>query len=83
MPRRLTGSAQDKKATRKQKPMDAIELLKQDHEKFQELFGTFTTAGVVERQAIAQRIFKELEIHGVLEKNCSIRLFKIREIPTN
>ena len=36
MPRRPAG--QDKKATRKQKSMDAIELLKQDHEKVQELF---------------------------------------------
>ena len=68
MPRRLTGSAQDKKTTRNQKPMDAIELLKQDHEKVQELFGQFTAAGAGERQAIAQRIFKELEIHGVLEE---------------
>ena len=68
MLRRPTGSAQDEKATRNQKPMDAIELLKQDHEKFQELFGKFTAAGVVERQAIAQRIFKGLEIHGILEE---------------
>ena len=45
MPRRPTGSAQDKKTTRKQKSMDAIELLKQDHEKVQELFGQFTSAG--------------------------------------
>ena len=45
MPRRLTGSAQDKKTTRKQKPMDAIELLKQDHEKVQELFGTIYHSG--------------------------------------
>jgi len=68
MPRRPTGSAQDKKTTRKQKSMDAIELLKQDHEKVQELFGQFTSAKDGERQAIAQRIFKELEIHGILEE---------------
>ena len=43
MPRRPAG--QDKKATRKQKSMDAIELLKQDHEKVQELFGKFAAAG--------------------------------------
>jgi len=66
MPRRPAG--QDKKATRKQKSMDAIELLKQDHEKVQELFGKFTAAGIGERHAIAQRIFKELEIHGILEE---------------
>ena len=71
MPRRPAGSAQDKKATRKQKSqksMDAIELLKQDHEKVQELFEKFIVAGVGERYAIAQRIFKELEIHGILEE---------------
>lgn len=67
MPRR-PGSAQDKKTTRKQKSMDAIELLKQDHEKVQELFGQFTAAGAGERQTIAQRIYKELEIHGILEE---------------
>lgn len=49
MPRRPAG--QDKKATRKQKSMDAIELLKQDHEKVQELFGKFTAAGIGERHA--------------------------------
>ncbi len=68
MPRRPTGSAQDKKATRKQKSMDAIELLKQDHEKVQELFGQFSAMGTGERQAIALRIFKELEIHSILEE---------------
>lgn len=79
MPTRPTGSAQDKKANRKQKSIDAIELLKQDHEKIQELFRQFASAGAGERlaiaqrsifkeQAIAQRIFKELEIHGVLEE---------------
>ena len=66
MPRRPAG--QDKKATRKQKSMDAIELLKQEHEKVQELFGKFAAAGIGERHAIAQRIFKELEIHGILEE---------------
>jgi hypothetical protein len=61
-------SAQDKKPTRKQKSMDAIELLKQDHEKVRDLFEKYTGAGAGERQAIAQRIFKELEIHAVLEE---------------
>jgi hemerythrin superfamily protein len=68
MPRRPTGSAQDKKATRKQKPIDAIELLKQDHENVKGLFRQVMTAERGERQPIAQRIFKELEIHRVLEE---------------
>ena len=68
MQRRPTNTAQEKNTSSGQKEMDAIELLKQDHERVTELFGQYAGAEVEERQAIAQRTFKELEIHGILEE---------------
>ncbi len=68
MPKRPAGSAQDRKPNHKQKPVDALELLKQDHENVQELFAKFGAAGAGEHQAIAQRIFKDLDLHDTLEK---------------
>jgi hemerythrin superfamily protein len=44
---------------------DAIELLQADHDKVKELFAEFERAG---DQAIAQQIFKELEIHATIEE---------------
>ena len=68
MQRRPTNTAQEKNTSSGQKEMDAIELLKQDHERVTELFGQYAGAEVEERRAIAQRTFKELEIHGILEE---------------
>ena len=47
--------------------MNAIDLLKADHAKVQELFRQYDRAGGQPRQ-IAEQIFSELEIHAALEE---------------
>jgi Hemerythrin HHE cation binding domain len=47
--------------------MNAIELLKADHAKVQELFRQYEKAGGQQRE-IAEQIFTELEIHATLEE---------------
>jgi Hemerythrin HHE cation binding domain len=47
--------------------MNAIELLKADHAKVQELFRQYEKAGE-RRREIAEQIFTELEIHATLEE---------------
>ena len=47
--------------------MNAIELLKADHAKVQELFRRYEKAGGQQRE-IAEQIFTELEMHATLEE---------------
>jgi hemerythrin superfamily protein len=47
--------------------MNAIDLLKADHAKVQELFHQYEKAGGQQRE-IAEQIFTELEIHATLEE---------------
>ena len=47
--------------------MNAIELLKADHAKVQELFRQYEKAGERSRE-IAEQIFTEIEIHATLEE---------------
>jgi hemerythrin superfamily protein len=58
----------NKEGTRK---MNAIDMLKQDHRKVQQLFRTFETAGASafqRKQQIAEKTFEELERHTKLEE---------------
>ena len=51
--------------------MNAIEMLKQDHKKVQELFRKFETAGehaFQQKRQIAEKTFEELEQHTLLEE---------------
>ena len=49
--------------------MDALQLLRADHRKVKELFRQFEEAeGKAEKQAIAETVFVELDIHSVLEE---------------
>jgi len=51
--------------------MDAISLLKQDHQKARDLFQAFAMAGVAapeQKLKIAEKIFDELELHTKLEE---------------
>lgn len=50
--------------------MDAIAMLKADHEKIRELFQEFMAAGNGHRkakQALVDNIFQDLQVHGILE----------------
>ena len=50
--------------------MDALQMLREDHRKVKELFRQFEEAeGKAEKQAIAETVFVELDIHSVLEED--------------
>jgi hemerythrin superfamily protein len=51
------------------KPVDAIEMLKADHQKVRNLFSRYTTTSdQKEKRKIADQVFVELEIHTQLEE---------------
>ena len=51
-----------------QQDVNAVDLLKKDHQTVTDLFGQFERATAGERQAIATQIFNELTIHATLEE---------------
>jgi hemerythrin superfamily protein len=65
MPRRTSGTTTSAKTAKKQQSLDAIAMLKEDHRKVEQLFDEFRTN---RKQDTARQIFKELEIHAVLEE---------------
>jgi hemerythrin superfamily protein len=65
MPRRTSGATASGKKGRQQTSMDAIAMLKEDHRKVEKLFEEFLTS---RKQETAGQIFKELEVHAVLEE---------------
>jgi hemerythrin superfamily protein len=67
MPKRGSGQTKAKSSSKK-KPSDAIQILKEDHRKVEQLFDQFLEADGGKRQQIAQQIFHELEVHGTLEE---------------
>lgn len=48
--------------------IDAVELLKVDHRKVNQLFDQFLNASPTENQGLAVRIFRELKVHSLLEE---------------
>jgi hemerythrin superfamily protein len=65
MPRRTSGGTASAKKTKKQASSDALTMLKEDHRKVEQLFEDVLTR---HKQDAAAQIFKELEIHAVLEE---------------
>lgn len=51
-----------------QQDVNAVDMLKKDHQTVTELFGQFERADASERQAIATQIFNELTLHAILEE---------------
>lgn len=68
MARRTQSAAVSKTGAKQQRAADALHMLKQDHDKVAELFERFTQGASAEKQQIASRIFRELEIHSTLEE---------------
>jgi hemerythrin superfamily protein len=51
-------------------PLDALALLKGDHQLVQDLFTRYASAGDVStKQMIAEQVFRALEMHAQLEEN--------------
>jgi hemerythrin superfamily protein len=65
MPRRTSGTTASAKTAKKQQSLDAIAMLKEDHRKVEQLFDEFRTN---RKHDTARQIFKELEIHAVIEE---------------
>jgi hemerythrin superfamily protein len=51
-----------------QQDVNAVDMLKKDHQTVTDLFGRFERAKPDERQAIATQIFNELTLHSILEE---------------
>lgn len=68
MPRRTQSAAASKTATNKQRATDALQMLKQDHDKVSDLFVQFIEGNSGNKRQLAHQIFKELEIHSTLEE---------------
>ena len=51
-----------------QQDVNAVDMLKKDHQTITDLFGQFERAEAGERQAIATQIFNELTLHTILEE---------------
>jgi hemerythrin superfamily protein len=50
--------------------MDPIQMLTEDHRRVEQLFEQFQAASSVqERRTVSQLVFKELSVHGMLEKD--------------
>lgn len=67
MPKRDSGQTKAKPSSKK-KSADAIQMLKEDHRKVEELFNQFREEESGKKQQIAQQIFHELEVHSTLEE---------------
>lgn len=50
------------------RPADAVQMLKADHKQVRERFAEFHSAQADNKDAIARRLFAELDIHTVLEE---------------
>ncbi len=68
MPRRTQSAAASKTAMNKKRATDALQMLKQDHDKVSDLFAQFIEGDSGNKRQLAQQIFKELEIHSTLEE---------------
>jgi hemerythrin superfamily protein len=65
MPRRTSGATASTKTGKKKGSLDAVAMLKEDHRKVEQLFEEFLAN---HNEETARQIFKELEIHAVLEE---------------
>ena len=52
-----------------QQDVNAVDMLKKDHQAVTDLFGQFEGAEASEREAIATQVFNELTIHAILEED--------------
>ena len=68
MPKRTQSGASSKTSGKKPSGADALQMLKQDHDRVSELFDQFMHAEAGKKGELSQHIFKELEIHGRLEE---------------
>ncbi len=68
MAKRNIGKSASRTASKKKQTVDAIQMLKADHRKVEELFNRFMKGNSAEHQAIAQQIFRELKVHSTLEE---------------
>jgi hemerythrin superfamily protein len=62
------GKSASRTASKKKQTVDAIQMLKADHRKVEELFNRFMKGNSAEHQAIAQQIFREIKVHSTLEE---------------
>ncbi|OQW37315.1 MAG: hypothetical protein A4E19_14245 [Nitrospira sp. SG-bin1] len=68
MARKQKEIEQDEEEMSEQESVNVLEMLKEDHQKVQELFEQFENADGRSRQGIVEEALKELEIHTKIEE---------------
>ncbi len=68
MPKHDSITTDSKTSSRKNPPIDAIHMLKEDHRKVEALFDQFFKEKAGRQPQIADQIFHELEVHSTLEE---------------
>jgi hemerythrin superfamily protein len=66
--KKSSGGGSPRKQSGGQKNLDAIDILKTDHEKVLSLFKQYPSASPQERESIAKQIFNELDLHAAIEE---------------
>lgn len=68
MPRQTRQASTSGKHTKEPRPADAVQILEQDHRAVEKLFDQFTSGNDSRQEEVAQQLFKELDIHTILEE---------------
>lgn len=83
MPKRHTAKSTSRPASKKKEAVDAIQLLKADHRKVEELFNQFMNGNSAGNQSLAEQIFRELRIHSILEEELFYPMLQGRSASIN
>ncbi len=67
-PQKKSGGGSSRKKSPAQKDLDALDILKGDHETVMSLFRRYPSAAPEEQASFAKQIFNELDIHSTIEE---------------
>ena len=68
MPRQSQPARTSGKRTLETLPADAVQILEQDHRAVERLLDEFFSAEESRKEELSEQIFKELDVHGILEE---------------
>jgi hemerythrin superfamily protein len=68
MPRRTQNATTSNKQGKEALSADAVQVLEQDHRAVERLFSEFAAGDEVRKEELSQQIFKELEVHAMIEE---------------
>ena len=68
MPRQSQPARTSGKQALETLPADAVQILEQDHRAVERLLDDFFSAEESRKEELSEQIFKELDVHGILEE---------------